>query len=248
MEVASTDCQGKPKSHREHSTEPDYRVQLRNIAVSSNEDFNERPSSRMGWYDGFEDPYYGAGPDSRRSNEFDEDDVDRIYRSARNRSSSKRRRYKRKEGVATAKQKKRSALQRSSDHKSGSRRLKKVASGWTELFSTISEQPTVEEFEQDRCSFLTRLNVFTTSTVTLATCDAADSSSSVTTLQPPATAAASSSKEVLALRPPKSTLEGGALPEGFRFITTGQASRRKRVEPELLRQTASRTSELSWCR
>ncbi|KAK8766218.1 hypothetical protein V5799_007001 [Amblyomma americanum] len=215
----ATNRQGMPMTYSERPTEIGYCAELSNDAYGWSEKFSHRPPSKRDTYDDYGDYFLSEVCEARRYDEFEEGSDDSIYRSARKRSSSKRRHRQGKRGSASTKRKKGSATKSSSDQKSGSRRLKKVASGWTELFSTISEQPTMEEAEQERHSFLKCLDINNTSTLTLLQAPGAAAASSSGAMFPvPPTSGACSSKEVFALCPLEPMPECGVHPEAS--ITT----------------------------
>ncbi|KAK8781651.1 hypothetical protein V5799_017009 [Amblyomma americanum] len=177
------------------------------------EGFKQRQPSWGSCYDDFEDRYFGDVSDRQYFHDFDEDDDDNICLPPRQHSSSKQPDHRATQSVATKMQEEVRILNPSSEQASEIKVLKRVASGWAELLSTVSEHPTMEQAEQDAQRSLSRLKTWNTSTLTHGMCTAGDTCSSTRTMQPPATATACASKEILAICHPQDMSEPVPLPE-----------------------------------
>ncbi|KAK8777921.1 hypothetical protein V5799_020738 [Amblyomma americanum] len=178
------------------------------------DDFRQRSRSGRSWYDDFEDRYFGDVSEAQHSNDFSDEYDDHICTPSRPRGYAKRNDHESSQGFATEKETA-SAVKPCLDGGSRTKILKKVAPGWTEQFSTISEHPTMELAEQDTSRSLSHLKSLNTSTPTHRMSAVAGRCSSNATMQAHAATTVCESKEILALCPAEEMLEPVLFTEAF---------------------------------
>lgn len=170
METWLSDSSKRGESCRE----PSPRASGDSVAPSYDESY-ERPPSRAGWYSGSDYPEYnGHRSEPRASYSHSYADEDTRHYSTSSSSTPERNPQKDSKDKTIAWHKNKSPR-----HKSRPR-YKRIARGWTEVFSTISEEPTMEEeygeeYKHDWSSLSTGRSSIKTTPLTSTSCSAADS-------------------------------------------------------------------------
>ncbi|XP_070394240.1 uncharacterized protein [Dermacentor albipictus] len=218
MDASFVAFEEKAASRREHRNQSDNRTSPTSVTSSSDEDFIERPPSRAGWYDDCEEVQFSERYEAQPFYEFhnnnnNNNNVDSGFPSSRKRSRSSRRRVwdESRAGAPKFKCRRARSLNPSTYH-ARERKHKRVAAGWAEVFSAISEEHWRDEDLERAYSSSTGPSTLDASTRTQETCGVAGGSASTSKNRTPAAAVASTSSERLGLHVPETASERGFFP------------------------------------
>ncbi|KAL1426461.1 hypothetical protein MTO96_003460 [Rhipicephalus appendiculatus] len=184
------------------------------VSSSTNEELRERPPSRADWYEDCEEVQLGDRYDVQIFDEFEnnnDDKVDRGYLSSPGhiRSAKRRERVSRRPKFKG----RRARYLEPSTYHARKRRHQRVAAGWAEVFSTISEELLMEEGVQDSGCSSSRPSTVDTSTATQTSCSVTDVSTSTSKLRATPAVAMSTSNAGLDLQVPEAASERDLLIE-----------------------------------